>query len=78
MRVNTPTNTKIRYPKVGDVNPTVRIGVVSVADKSQQWLDVKETGEHYIPRIQFGQAKIISFSVMVLNRKQNHLKLHFF
>ncbi|TNE70152.1 S9 family peptidase [bacterium] len=69
--------TKIRYPRVGDTNPTVRIGVITLADKSNKWLDVKETGEHYIPRINWtGQDHFLS--VMVLNRKQNHLKLHFF
>lgn len=72
-----PNYTKIRYPAVGDPNPKVRIGVITIADKSAKWLDVKETEEHYIPRINW-TGKDHFLSVMVLNRKQNHLKIHFF
>lgn len=72
-----PDYTKIRFPKVGDPNPTVKIGVITIADKSQKWLDVNETGEYYIPRINW-TGKDHFLSVMVLNRKQNHLKIHFF
>jgi dipeptidyl-peptidase 4 len=69
--------TKIRYPQVGDPNPTVKIGVITLADKSQKWLNIQETGEYYIPRINWtGKSGVLS--VMVLNRKQNHLKINFF
>lgn len=61
------------YPRVGDVNPTVRIGVIDVASRTNQWMKVSlEDG--YIPRIywtsQEGQLALVH-----LNRKQNHLQL---
>ncbi|HMF87528.1 MAG TPA: DPP IV N-terminal domain-containing protein, partial [Gemmatimonadaceae bacterium] len=40
---------KLRYPKVGDQNATVRIGVVNVATGQNTWLDTGERGEFYIP-----------------------------
>ncbi|AQG82202.1 S9 family peptidase [Spirosoma montaniterrae] len=61
------------YPRVGDVNPTVRIGVIDVANRSLQWMNVA-LNDGYIPRIywtsQEGQLALIH-----LNRKQNHLRL---
>ncbi|WP_420148076.1 S9 family peptidase [Spirosoma sp.] len=61
------------YPRVGDTNPTVRIGVIDVANVAKQWMNV-ELGDGYIPRIywtsQEGQLALVH-----LNRKQNHLRL---
>ncbi|AKD57554.1 S9 family peptidase [Spirosoma radiotolerans] len=61
------------YPRVGDKNPTVRIGVIEIAGKSKQWMKV-DLGDGYIPRIywtsQEGQLALVH-----LNRKQNHLRL---
>ncbi|OIN58096.1 S9 family peptidase [Arsenicibacter rosenii] len=61
------------YPRVGDANPLVRIGVIEVANGTKQWMKV-DLGDGYIPRIywtsQEGQLALVH-----LNRKQNHLKL---
>ncbi len=61
------------YPRVGDQNPLVRIGVIEIANGSKQWMKV-DLGDGYIPRIywtsQEGQLALVH-----LNRKQNHLKL---
>ncbi|GAB2584819.1 S9 family peptidase [Spirosoma areae] len=61
------------YPRVGDQNPTVRIGVIEIASKSKQWMKV-DLEDGYIPRIywttQEGQLALVH-----LNRKQNHLRL---
>jgi dipeptidyl-peptidase-4 len=70
--------TKLPYPRVGDKNPTARIGVVEIANNKQQWmkvdLGVSTRGDGYIPRIywtsQEGQLALVH-----LNRKQNDLKL---
>jgi dipeptidyl-peptidase-4 len=67
---------EIRYPKVGQTNPTMRIGVVDVTSGSQRWMSINETGEFYIPRINW-TAKNGLLSVMTLNREQNHMKLYF-
>lgn len=61
------------YPRVGDQNPLVRIGIIDIASKTNQWMKV-DLGDGYIPRIywttQEGQLAVIH-----LNRKQNHLRL---
>ena len=37
-----------RYPKAGDPNPWVRMGVVPVADGGVVWMDFEEKADHYI------------------------------
>ncbi|MEX0684445.1 MAG: S9 family peptidase [Balneolales bacterium] len=69
--------TQIRYPKVGDTNPTVRIGVVDVESRKRIWLDHGETDDSYIPRI-YWTTDANQLAVVHLNRHQNHLKLFFF
>jgi len=69
-----PKYEKIPYPKVGDENPTVRIGVVNVENGEQQWMDSPEGG--YIPRI-YWTSKNNKLAIVHLNRAQNHLRLFF-
>ncbi|GAB3929025.1 S9 family peptidase [Larkinella terrae] len=65
--------TKLPYPRVGDKNPTARIGVIEIGNRQQQWMKV-DLADGYIPRIywtsQEGQLALVH-----LNRKQNDLKL---
>ena len=68
---------KIRYPKVGDVNPTVRIGVVNVRTGASQWLDTGESPDSYIPRI-YWTSDPQKIAIVHLNRDQNHIKLFSF
>ncbi len=67
------TYDSLPYPRVGDKNPTVRIGVIELAGQKKQWMNV-DLGDGYIPRIywtsQEGQLALVH-----LNRKQNHLRL---
>ncbi|WP_440999064.1 S9 family peptidase [Fodinibius sp. SL11] len=69
-----PEYEKIPYPKVGDENPKVKIGVVNVESGQQQWMDTPAEG--YIPRI-YWTAKENKLATVHLNRAQNHLKLFF-
>ena len=66
------------YPRVGDQNPTVRIGVIEIASKTKQWMkvDLARDGEPdgYIPRI-YWTSQEGQLALMHLNRKQNHLRL---
>lgn len=61
------------YPRVGDTNPTVRIGVIDLTTQAKQWMKV-DLGDGYIPRIywtsQEGQLALVH-----LNRKQNDMRL---
>ncbi|MEX0927988.1 MAG: S9 family peptidase [Balneolales bacterium] len=68
---------QIRYPKVGDVNPVVRIGVVDVKTEQRIWLDHGEAGDSYIPRI-YWTSDPGRLAMVHLNRRQDHLKLFFF
>jgi dipeptidyl-peptidase-4 len=68
---------RINYPKVGDENPEVRIGVVDVETGETQWLDTGIGEEHYIPRI-YWTSDPSTLAVVTLNRPQNHLRLFFF
>jgi dipeptidyl-peptidase-4 len=67
------TYDSLPYPRVGDKNPTVRIGVIELAGQKKQWMNV-ELGDGYIPRIywtpQEGQLALVH-----LNRRQNHMRL---
>lgn len=71
-----PEYQKIPYPKVGDKNPTVKIGVVEVNSGHKQWMDIN-SGDGYIPRIYWTSQKD-QLAIVHLNRPQNHLKLTFY
>ncbi|HEY4132759.1 MAG TPA: S9 family peptidase, partial [Gemmatimonadaceae bacterium] len=68
---------RIRIPQPGDSNPTVKIGVVDVRSGTNVWLDPHQTGEFYIPRI-YWTSRPDTLAMIVLNRKQNEMKLLFF
>ncbi len=72
-----PDWTHISYPKVGDHNPEVRVGVADVQTGDLTWLDTGLTGDFYIPRI-YWTSEPNTLAVMTLNRAQNHLQLFFF
>jgi dipeptidyl-peptidase-4 len=66
------------YPRVGDQNPTVRIGVIELANRKKEWMKVdlgRDGGpDGYIPRI-YWTSQTGQLALMHLNRKQNHLRL---
>lgn len=61
------------YPRVGDQNPTVRIGVIELANRKKEWMKV-DLEDGYIPRI-YWTSQTGQLALMHLNRKQNHLRL---
>ncbi|MGF1671823.1 MAG: DPP IV N-terminal domain-containing protein, partial [Balneolaceae bacterium] len=71
-----PEYVEIPYPKAGEENPTVQIGVVNVESGNMQWMDI-DAGDGYIPRMYWtsepGRLAIVHF-----NRPQTHLKLFLF
>lgn len=70
-----PDYFRIPYPKVGDTNPTVRIGAINVETNKLNWMDIDLDGG-YIPRL-YWTAKAHTLGIVHLNRPQNHLKLFF-
>ncbi len=69
-----------KYPKVGDPNPTVRLGVADVKSGKVRWItpykdDSPEAQDSYLPR--FGWVRPGVVWAQVLNRKQDQLNLYF-
>lgn len=69
-----PAVDMMRYPKAGDPNPTVRLGVVDLNGRTK-WLPVTQESDIYIPR--FGWVRPGLAWAMVLNRQQNRQDLYF-
>ena len=64
----------LRYPKAGDKNSIVRIGVVSVDHPTTVWMDIGEETDIYIPRIKW-LPDSENLAIYHLNRDQNKLEL---
>ena len=64
----------MRYPKAGDANSKVRIGVISVQSKQTMWMDIGTETDIYIPRIHWigTRGKLV---IQRMNRWQNKLEL---
>lgn len=63
-----------KYPKVGETNPTVKIGVVDVRKTRIRWLDTDNGNDHYLPRICWS-ADPRKLAVIRMNRRQNRLEI---
>ena len=70
-----PTVDMEKYPKAGDPNPEVRLGVISAAGGEPKWISLAENPATYIPR--FGWVREGILWAEVLNRAQDNLDLYF-
>lgn len=70
-----PTVYNEKYPKVGDPNPEVQLGVVNTRSGAIKWIHMTDEKDMYIPR--FGWVKDGVAWATVLNRAQNQLDLYF-
>lgn len=66
--------TTIKYPKAGEKNSTVKIGIYHLSSQKTVWVDLGDEQDIYIPRIQWTDDPGI-LSVQRLNRLQNKLEL---
>ncbi|HKM46454.1 MAG TPA: DPP IV N-terminal domain-containing protein [Terriglobales bacterium] len=64
-----------KYPKAGDPNPTVRVGVVGSNGGKVRWIKLTDDDDTYVPR--FGWIRENWAWAEVLNRKQDTLDLYF-
>jgi dipeptidyl-peptidase 4 len=64
-----------KYPKAGDANPTVRLGVVGSGGGKLRWITPTADDDIYIPR--FGWIREDWAWAEVLNRKQDTMDLYF-
>jgi dipeptidyl-peptidase-4 len=70
-----PTVDMEKYPKAGDPNPVVRLGVVSASGGDVKWISLSDDSDTYIPR--FGWVRDGVLWAEVLNRAQDRLDLYF-
>jgi len=73
-----PEITSLKYPKVGEQNAIVKIGVVDINTGKITWVKIgqEQDDDFYIPRIDWTTSSSV-LSIQKLNRKQNHLELLF-
>ena len=64
-----------KYPKPGDPNPAVRLGVINAKGGGVKWISLTEDRDIYIPR--FGWIRDGLLWAQVLNRKQDTLDIYF-
>ncbi len=73
-----PRVEKEKYPKVGDPNPTVRLGVLDAGNGKVKWITPFKEDDApglYLPR--FGWVNPNVVWAQVLNRRQDHIDLYF-
>jgi dipeptidyl-peptidase 4 len=73
-----PTHPSIdleKYPKAGDPNPAVQIGLVSSNGGKVRWISLPDGSDIYIPR--FGWLDSRTLWAEVLNRHQDEMELYF-
>ncbi|HYL12993.1 MAG TPA: DPP IV N-terminal domain-containing protein [Terriglobales bacterium] len=64
-----------KYPKPGDSNPAVRLGVISAKGGGVKWIALTDDTDIYIPR--FGWIRDGLLWAQVLNRRQDRLDIYF-
>lgn len=64
-----------KYPKAGDPNPVVRVGVIDANGGNTKWFSPGANTDIYIPR--FGWVRNGLLWVEVLNRAQTEMELYF-
>lgn len=69
-----PTQHKYKYPKTGEDNSIISIGIYDVAAGTSSWADLGSNTDIYIPRIKWTKNPN-QLCIYKLNRLQNHLQL---
>lgn len=65
-----PGQTPLKYPKSGEVNSTVKIGVYDLEKDKLIWMDIGADAEQYIPRLNW-TATSSNLAIRRMNRLQN-------
>ena len=64
----------LKYPKVGEQNAVVKIGVADLSSHKTTWMDIGNNDDIYIPRIFWTNSSNL-LAVIRLNRMQNKLEM---
>jgi dipeptidyl-peptidase-4 len=70
-----PTVDMEKYPKAGDPNPVVKLGVIAANGGKPRWVSLTSDADAYIPR--FGWVREGILWAEVLNRLQDTMELYF-
>ena len=66
---------KMRYPKVGDKNPYIKIGIVHLNDNHITWADFNEKDDQYFGK-PYWKTDGSALLALWVNRDQNNLKIY--
>ncbi|MDZ7690067.1 MAG: S9 family peptidase [Balneolaceae bacterium] len=69
-----PNQTRFKYPKAGERNSMVTIGVYDLQDDTTRWMDIGSEKYQYIPRINWTQSSG-TLAIRRMNRLQNRQDL---
>jgi len=72
-----PSWVRINYPKVGEHNPEVKIGVADVRSGEKHWFVPANPADTYVPRV-YWTSEPGTLAIVTLNRRQNQMRLYFF
>ena len=68
-----PQLKNIRYPKAGQNNPKIKVGIVDATGGSINWINLKDNNDYYIPRIYWEKnGKIF---LVKIDRSQKNITL---
>jgi dipeptidyl-peptidase 4 len=70
-----PSVDEEKYPKVGDPNPVVKLGVIDAENGKTKWISLNSDEDTYIPR--FGWLREGVIWAEVLNRPEDKMDLYF-
>lgn len=65
-----PGLTRFKYPKAGEENSTVKIGVYDLDKDQTRWMDIGSENDQYIPRVNWTQDPDV-LAIRRMNRLQN-------
>ncbi len=68
-----PRIQKIRYPKAGETNPTMRIGILRIKGGGRKWIQYAQVDNDYLPWMEWVNNEKIAF--LKLGRKQKNWDL---
>ena len=68
-----PVVQKIRYPKAGETNPTVKIGLLRAKGGGRKWVDLGQLNDHYFPWMEWVNEDRLAF--LKMDRKQKNWEL---
>lgn len=71
----TPTVTTQRYPKVGEPNPHVRVGIIEVSSGKSAWAAIEPNTYEYVIRVDW-LPDSRRVCIRTLNRAQTELRFH--